>query len=644
MSTQPERSNNYYLLRLLLLMVFAFFIASIPHMNYPYPVHVDEWNQLAYSNAVIQEGTLDFAGPFHGYWDYGMSYKSFPGYYLLISAIQQISGVDFLHMPVYLPGIIFIITILAAYVVGRRKGFGWEAAFFCCLIPTTVGILGPGFMVPLAAGLLFIPLFLFLIDYQESKTSYILYLLFSGFLLLVHPPSALIMLIIVVPYVLVTMIKDLKRGALLLLVIFIPNILAIIFVFNDVIALSEQAFLQQFIPSYIEIPELIQIYGYIPLVCGLIGTIVLIVKNKMSNYGLVISLIALLVLLITFYQFHYGISLLYLRGLIYTLLIFSIVAGAGLASMRMIKIRDFAIGRYLYAGIIIVILIVAIPARLSIPYYKMMDEKDYQAFSWLKDSTTENNDMAVLDPWKATSFAVVTDKKVYTRIFPVEKPLDDMVYNFLDEGCRDTNFLEYNGITIVYNEDICENTELINVRKDVYLLSQGYSKYYTKLNYLKDPGMWEITTDRQPAYWNPWQDNIEANFLYPEPGANGGYSIGIEIVEGNPSVSDYDANWLQSVEVGDGQTYILGGWIKTDNIAGNRGVRIVANWMTSEYEWIGNSEIIQPITGTNDWQYYKGEITAPPDAENCVVSCQIINCTGKAWFDDMLFMEKPVNY
>ena len=43
--------------------------------------------------------------------------------------------------------VIFTMTILASYVMGKRRGFGFEAAFFVSLMPTTIGILGPAFLV-----------------------------------------------------------------------------------------------------------------------------------------------------------------------------------------------------------------------------------------------------------------------------------------------------------------------------------------------------------------------------------------------------------------------------------------------------------------------------------------------------------------
>ena len=60
-------------LMLLPLLGLAFYIAYIPHINYPYPLHVDEWVHLAYSKAVMQSGSITFLDPFYGQSVIGLS-------------------------------------------------------------------------------------------------------------------------------------------------------------------------------------------------------------------------------------------------------------------------------------------------------------------------------------------------------------------------------------------------------------------------------------------------------------------------------------------------------------------------------------------------------------------------------------------
>jgi len=53
-------------LKLLPILVLAFYIAFIPHQNYPYPVHIDEWIDLAYFQALIKAANITFPNPWYG--------------------------------------------------------------------------------------------------------------------------------------------------------------------------------------------------------------------------------------------------------------------------------------------------------------------------------------------------------------------------------------------------------------------------------------------------------------------------------------------------------------------------------------------------------------------------------------------------
>ena len=136
-------------------MGLAFYIAFIPHSSYPFPVHIDEWNHLSYAQALITAGSTTFTEPFLGEFTVSISSNLETGFHVLWGVFHQISGLSWFTICRYFPGIVFMMTVLSVYVMARRQGFGWEAALFTCLIPTTVGILGPAFLVPVAMGLLF---------------------------------------------------------------------------------------------------------------------------------------------------------------------------------------------------------------------------------------------------------------------------------------------------------------------------------------------------------------------------------------------------------------------------------------------------------------------------------------------------------
>ncbi len=144
--------------KLVPILALAFYMAFIPHQNYPYPVHIDEWVHLAFSKALLRAHDTTFIDPFLGQVTITLSSNLERGFQLFWGVFHQISGLSWLTIIRFFPGIVFMMTVLSTYVLARRQGFGWEAALFTCLIPTTVGIMGPAFFIPVAMGLLFVPL------------------------------------------------------------------------------------------------------------------------------------------------------------------------------------------------------------------------------------------------------------------------------------------------------------------------------------------------------------------------------------------------------------------------------------------------------------------------------------------------------
>ncbi|MFX1269934.1 MAG: hypothetical protein ACFFAK_18395 [Promethearchaeota archaeon] len=168
----------------------------------------------------------------------------------------------------------------------------------------------------------------------------------------------------------------------------------------------------------------------------------------------------------------------------FMMLMMAIVAGAGLAAFRRAEITalsDFKARRpFLFqtAGVLLLLasvgatLAVAVPARLNMPYYHMIDQQDYQDFVWIRDNIDDSYQKAILDPWKATAFTAITGKFAYTRIHFAPTSVDEKAYAFLGGGCGDTEFLKQNGISIVYSRSGCQNPDLVEVRQNIYLLKE----------------------------------------------------------------------------------------------------------------------------------------------------------------------------
>lgn len=470
--------------KLVPILLLALFIAFIPNLSYQYPVHVDEWEHLARSKAMLEAGDTSFIDPFLGQSMFGLSSNLEAGFHLFWGVFHQLSGIPWLVIFRFFPSIIFMITVLSVYTLARREGFGWEAAFITCLIPTTVGIMGPAFLVPVATGLLFIPLILFLAFNFRTVSAYLLIFIFVCFLLSIHAPSAICLIIVLSPYVLLNLKGNLKSTLGLGLALIAPFIIVVPLLFDLLMTTAESLFVAQYPREFVQLPQVVQGYGYLPLALCLWGTSLLATKGGKKNYGLVLGLLVLLLMLVTFYRFHYGVPLLYERGLLYVMLMAGIVAGAGLIGLKNLRLpAKLSVwlkvpfltqnaGRFLCLVLVGVTLAMTIPERLDTPYYHMIDEEDYHAFVWIKDNLSEDYQKAILNPWKATAFTVITEKHVYTRISAYPAATDEEAYEFLASGCVDTAFLKKNGISIVYHREPCHNSDLVAVRKYVYLIRE----------------------------------------------------------------------------------------------------------------------------------------------------------------------------
>jgi hypothetical protein len=101
------------------------------------------------------------------------------------------------------------------------------------------------------------------------------------------------------------------------------------------------------------------------------------------------GMLALLLMLVLYSVFHYGVPILYERGLTYETLTIGIVAGAGFAWLKGVKVPVRAIrwagmpmvarnaGYFICAALIALAVTISIPARLNTPFYHMIDKQDY---------------------------------------------------------------------------------------------------------------------------------------------------------------------------------------------------------------------------------------------------------------------------
>lgn len=632
-------------------MGLAFYLVFLPHLNYPYPIHHDEWMHMAYAEYVMQAGSLSFTDPFSGQFIMDITSNLEAGFHIILGLLQQVTGMSWPTLFTYFPGIIFMVTILAVYVLAQGEGFGLEAAFFTCLIPTSKGILGPAFLVPMALGLTFVPLALFVAFNLKCWQGYLLLFIFTFLLVLIHAPTAIGLCIILIPYVALNLRDNLRHSLGILLAMAAPFVLSLPWTLKSVVSSINSLLVSQLPSSFVTFPPLLQNYGLLPIALSLLGCIWLVINADKKKLGLLLGLLSLLLMLFIFYRFHIGLPILYERGLMQMVLMLSIIAGAGLFWVRNIKLSRNYTGRIsallsrnsgavLCMLVVGIILFFSVPGRLTTSYYHMIEQEDYEAFIWIRDNLGTDYSLALLDPWKATAFTAITQKHILHRIFPQEEPTDIKISQFLKDGCPNTAFLRDNGVSVVYNELPCNNPDLVAVNKNVYVLNKGdMTRLVSVQGTLRNAGF-EALSDASPAWWGTWSQNCTPAFLYPETGRSWGICVGITTIGTEASEPRPYSMWSQRVPIETGRSYRIGGWIRTKNIVGWGGAEILAHWFGPGNTWLAATSFMQWVKSTQDWTYYEGVVTAPPGATDCNVNCSLAGCSGTAWFDDLIFLGK----
>ncbi len=465
--------------------MLAFFIAFIPHFSYAYPVHLDEWQVMAFSDQLFQQGgTTGLTDPIRG-GTANTNQLGEIGTHVFWGTFREITGMDWLPIFRLLPGLIFMVTVLSVFVLARRLGFGWQAAFFVSLLPTLVGILGPGFLAPVSLAIVFVPMALFLAFYRPGFWAYPVLSLLALGTAVIHPPTAATLLVVIFPYVLLELKGNARVSLGIALALVLPFAILLPAIHQTVIPVVKWFLTLQPVGEGVALPSLVSTLGYVTVGLFLLGVARISWKGSRASNGLVLGTVALLVMLAVFFILRYGVRIVYYRGLVVGMLMVSVLAGAGLAAAgklrlpagleRRLKAPWLAhrAGALAVLALVMVTLAIVIPMRVSTPYYHMIDSEDYAAFTWIRNNLDVRYDRALLDPWKSMPFVAVAGKTVFSITGEEPDWNGKAVYAFLEGGATDTALLTGSGISVVYTRDRCDNPDLVEVRKYVYVLAAG---------------------------------------------------------------------------------------------------------------------------------------------------------------------------
>ncbi len=497
------------------ILLFAFWVGMDPHWDYKYPLHVDEWFAMGYTDAMMEEGSLTYSEPYH----HGQEVSNHQemGFHLLLGSLKIVTDTSWMDFYRVAPGFMFALLAFAVYALGRSDGFGWAAALFVVLIPTSIRTLGPTFVVPVSIGLLFVVVTLLVIyrlgEKCNGKQLWLLLLLIGG-LVFVHAPTAGLITALVILYLVASVIEALITGCYrmavnmvvrIAVVTIIPLILTMLWLPSRTREILTASFsgdsegMTGFLGFHYGFHE---VFGDVAVSLFVFGFIVFMLNRPygIRTYILPVSTVLLILFLYIVYpRYLLGPSILYERGWSYLGLFGVILAGYGISywlqvfgdkragGLGLRWQRDVAM-RMVLAGVGFGALVATLTIGLGneeredyTGYYHVMDDQVYTDFVWLGQNTDEGHKMVMMEPSLAWTYPPVAGagNRVYdVSASPWSQPWAEEMREILATGSVDVAWLLGRDILVWYTGwpegqrfPEVNNSGLAKVRPNVYVVT-----------------------------------------------------------------------------------------------------------------------------------------------------------------------------
>lgn len=457
---------------LIFMIIFSLILTNYSHFNYKYPLHVDEWFHITIAKELSVGEELNW------YTSKPLNLDLEKSWHLLLGTIQWTFNLDVTQW-IFVPIILHALAILSVYYLISKffnEKVALISALLVALIPSNVTIGGPALLVPVNLSLIFIPLaLLFAFELVKIRKIYNYAILFAitTFMLYAHPPSAIILLIILITYSTLKLLSrnkdDINKSKILFLVIAV-SILASVPNFIQVIQEKGVESIQ--FDFWVQLREIPIAYGIIPTVFFIVGFYFLSKSKNKEVWSILLSTLILILIIVFSSRFDINWLIPYQRVYIPLFLLMSMVASFGFYKLTEIKKYYKNLGVILLIAILAVTTYFAVERTINTPYYHLIDDTDYQNFLWIKENTPKDA-IIILDPLKARALPAVAERRVYSVLpfGPNEEQMAkvDETNQFFEGSCANTIFLRQNEITVVYSREGCMNPGLEEVKESIYV-------------------------------------------------------------------------------------------------------------------------------------------------------------------------------
>jgi len=451
---------------LLITLVFAFFLVYKPHLNYPYPFHVDEWHHVSEGMRLGNYGEyFQFLRIIEDARFNGIEI----GFHFLLFLLSFFFDLVLIYK--FLPAIWICVSVATLFYVVYKKSdhnfmLAWFSTLFFISIKSNVNVLGLWFFTPLTFAIPFIFLYVYYFSEAIEKQNKKFIIIGSAIMALVIPIHALSVLFFIPALLIYLRInaryvaKEWKFFSLFLLV----PILGVLF-YKYTLAIPWPQLLGhmwthlqfKFGWGVLEVKNsLVEIYSWIGYILAVVGVLFIILDRNTKKYALFLLWPATTFLLIIIYRLT-GVSYLspYQRNLYYFAISLPILSALGLFGiLEMVKtqLEDLKFGsslipddakKLIYGGVIFLVMILAFISYYNIPkqleLYQAIDNNDYEALSFLA-KLPEGGTVVALPLLSSAIYPISGHEPLASVAFYGDSTKRQQLYDFfVTADCQDLN-------------------------------------------------------------------------------------------------------------------------------------------------------------------------------------------------------------
>lgn len=265
---------------LIAVLIAGALLVYIPHYNYGYPLHVDEWNLISEMRIVQNEG-----------FQYLVTHPVESGFVFSLYILDLFFSIILFYK--FLPLLNFVmVSLVLFYFLNKNYGY-WQGVFaivFFASLKSNVNILGNWFFVPIVFAILFIYSYLFNLEESlEKKKSLYLSALFLFLIAFIHPSSFLVLAIVGFVYYGINH-KKVRKSYLNLwpfLFLLIPVLLVILY-FGDFSELVSRLVWLPFVNAKVQFTPLI--YGILAGLFGILGFYLTLKRKELLGFRIYVSI------------------------------------------------------------------------------------------------------------------------------------------------------------------------------------------------------------------------------------------------------------------------------------------------------------------------------------------------------------------